>query len=295
MRSRRGVVLVTVLLLLLAATLLVHGSVVLSRAHHGGAAAAWEAARVRRAAVGRLTAAVRSESTTSSSWSQAGPGVEAAVQVVEFGPELRLLAGGARGVRARWWVGQHVWRPDPGSRAAAVRAAISAPSAPSGAGRVAGSPTGACGGGESLPARGTPDPDGLRVGPLDLDRIEALADVWALDTGCPGGCAPQLGWAAGGVAIGGEHAGVLVSRGDLILAGGARVRGHLLVEGALILRDSARVEGAVEVTGAVTLGPRASIRGDRCTVAAVWRDGVAEAVGAVPLDPRPWPLWGAPP
>lgn len=293
MRSRRGVVLVTVLLLLLAATLLVHGSVVLARAHHGGASAAWEAARVRRAAVGRLTTALRGGSVTPVPWSQAGPGVEAALRVVEVGPELRLLAGGARGPRARWWVGRHVWLPDPEARAVAIPAALAAPNPPGGG--VTGEPAGPCGGGRPLPARGAPDPAGPRIGPLDLERLEGLAAAWPMGAGCAGGCPPQLGHSTGGVVTGGEHAGVFVSRGDLILAGDARVRGHLLVEGALTLRDSARVEGAVEVTGSVTLGPRAAIRGDRCAVADAWRDGVVDAVGAVALDPRPWPLWGPPP
>ncbi|MEK9502884.1 polymer-forming cytoskeletal protein [Gemmatimonadota bacterium DH-20] len=295
MRSRRGVVLVTVLLLLLAATLLVHGSVVLARAHHGGATAAWEAARVRRAAVGRLAAAVRDGGVTASSWSRAGPGVEATVRVVELGPELRLLAGGARGPRARWWVGRHVWRPDPAFRAAAVRAALTAASPTGGGGVVTGGAAGSCGGGRPLPTRSTPDSAGPRIGPLDLERLEGLAGVWTMEAGCTGGCAPRLGRSEGGVVTGGEHAGVLVSRGDLVLSGAARVRGHLLVEGALILRDSARVDGAVEVSGSVTLSPRSVIRGDRCAVADAWRDGVANAVGAVALEPRPWPLWGPPP
>lgn len=298
MNPRRGVVLVTVLLLLLAATLLVHGTAMLARAHRAGADAGWEASRVRRAALGRLTGVVHAGSAVPTPWTAAGPEVEAGVEVVELSAELQLLAGGGRGRQARWWVGWVTWRGEPATRAAAATAALRSGGAvlSVGPGRVSGVPRAACSAAAAMSAEGSLPPGPLGVGPLALDALAPLADDWTLDRGCDGECTPRLALSAeGGTVESGVHVGVFLAGGDLVLAGSARIRGRLIVDGSLTLRDSARVEGTVDVRESVTIEGASHIAGDRCALAEVWREGVADQLGWVPLESRPWPMWGGPP
>ncbi len=299
-RGRRGVVLITVVLLLLATTLLVHGSMLLVRSFRRGGDEAWDATRVRRAVVSRVDRAAGRGDTVPLGWTASGPGVDARVDVVTLGPELRLLAGAGRGGRARWWAGRLVWYADAEARGRAVQAGVRAGGGVHAGASATVSPSArACGSDVGVPAtrpRSTP----LAVGPLDPAAWAARVPPWvpaAAPATCPpGGCDPVAGVLTGGVPVsGGVHTGVFLVRGDLVLAGTAEVRGHLLVEGRLTLQDGARVQGAVDATGPVLVTGSASVVADPCAVASVWRRGVRDLVGGVALEGRAWPLWGPPP
>jgi len=131
----------------------------------------------------------------------------------------------------------------------------------------------------------------LRLGPLDLAGLRALADriesgAGALrsipgDAACATGtyCAGQypLIYAPDGLGIeGGTGRGILAVAGDLSLAGDAVFHGVVLVHGRLTLTGQARILGAVLVVGpsaAVSVTGAARVEYDPCAVAAALEGG----------------------
>ena len=298
----RGVVLATVVLLLLAVTLVAHASLVVSRAYRQGGLEFWEAVRVRRAVGGRVDLAVVTHDSVSRGWRASGPGVETRLESVLLSPEVSLLAAGGRSAAARWWAGRVTWHADPYTRGATIGAAvrlggrltISADAA-----SLTTTAGGTCAADQAPRLALALGPSGVGVGPLDAAALASRLDPWVDSVPpapCPaGGCPARLAVAPGPLTLsGGVFSGVLLVRGNLTLTDSARVAGLILVEGSLTLRNSARIDGAVRVLHDVIIDPTGSIHGDPCLVSRLWASGLGERLGTVPLDRRPWALWGPP-
>ena len=90
--------------------------------------------------------------------------------------------------------------------------------------------------------------------------------VAGVGPGCPGtGSPPVLRVSPGDLVLTqGEVCGLVVTGGDLLLAGTAHFRGMALVEGGLTIRNEATLEGMARIQGGLVLKDRAVLRGSAC-------------------------------
>lgn len=159
--------------------------------------------------------------------------------------------------------------------------------------------------------------DSLRLGPLDLAALRALADrietgtitprPTAGDAGCSTGASGNWGapdytavpctdyfpliFAPEGLRVdGGVGQGILVVTGDLTFAGDAVFHGVVLVQGRLLLTGRARLNGAALVVGedaAAIITGEARVEYEPCAVDAAIRGGRLAATAYHPGD-RSW-------
>jgi hypothetical protein len=102
---------------------------------------------------------------------------------------------------------------------------------------------------------------------------------------------PVIAAGPGSLLSDGVGQGLLVSQGDLVLAGSFRYYGVVLVSGSLVLKDQARVTGAVLAGGATedsaVVEGGAQVTWSGCAV----RRALARAGRPVPIAARAWWRW----
>lgn len=258
-RRRRGVILPAALLLLLGGTLVAASLLVIARS----AVLLADGDRLLAEALARRGPVAEAEA--------------AGTMAVPVGHGFLLLRAEVEGVGwAPWSV---VWQAEPARVAAGLRAVVESGSGiVEGASGVTAAGTGeGCADLDVLPAHSTPVsppppppspalPSFPRLGPAGLDALLARA-------GNPVVNGSELPSGHGFVATdpgaripGGSAGGILVTAGDLTLAGSTLFEGLVLLAGDLHLEDEARIHGAVLASGAVRLGSGARVLGCRALV-----------------------------